>query len=45
MAANPVGDAALVAHCPADHRRLLRFAGAGLPANGAQLLLPLSGLS
>jgi hypothetical protein len=39
MASIPVGDPDLVAQCPPDQRRLVRFAGAGLPANGTQLLL------
>lgn len=39
----PVGDPALVASCPPDERRLIRFVGAGDPAVGTTVFVTCSG--
>jgi hypothetical protein len=39
MADTPIGDPALVAQCPPDQQRLVRFTAPGVPAAGAHLLM------
>jgi len=41
----PIGSAELVAQCPSDERRRIRFVGDGIPATGAMLYLACQGAS
>jgi hypothetical protein len=41
----PLGNPAIVAECPSNYQRLLRFVGAATPASGANVLLGCTGTS